>query len=64
MNDEITEVFEVMKKKRIHMAIVRNKKGAHVGIVTLEDIIEELVGEIYDEYYEKKFSTAAQASPA
>lgn len=63
-DDEVTEIFEVMKKKRIHMAIVRNKKGKHVGIVTLEDMIEELVGEIYDEYYEKKFSKKIKPAPA
>ncbi|MFO8051118.1 MAG: hemolysin family protein [Thermoplasmatota archaeon] len=53
--DEITYVFDVMKKNRIHMAIVVDRSGEHVGIVTLEDILEELVGEIYDEYFEEKY---------
>jgi magnesium and cobalt exporter, CNNM family len=64
MNDEVTKIFELMKKKRIHIAIVKNKAGDHIGIVTLEDMIEELVGEIHDEYYEKKFSKEIGQVPA
>ncbi len=49
-NDDITKVFKAFQKKRIHMAIVQDRNGNFAGIITLEDIIEELVGEIYDEY--------------
>jgi len=56
--DDVTDVFTGMKNKRIHMAIVMDNKGDHVGIVTLEDLIEELVGEIYDEFFEKKRSSS------
>lgn len=52
---EITDVFKWMKKNRIHMAIVEDNRGRFDGIITLEDIIEELVGEIYDEFDKKKF---------
>jgi CBS domain containing-hemolysin-like protein len=52
---EITEVFTQMKSKRIHLAVVENGIGEHTGIVTLEDLLEEVVGELQDEYYEKKF---------
>ncbi len=42
----ITEVFSEMRKKREHLAIVIDKNNKPMGIVTLEDIIEEMVGEI------------------
>jgi CBS domain containing-hemolysin-like protein len=41
--------FLIMKQKGEHMAIVTDKEERQVGIVTLEDLIEELVGEIRDE---------------
>ncbi len=55
-DSDVTRTFRDMKDNRIHLAIVRNAKGKHVGIITLEDILEELVGEIYDEYSELKQS--------
>jgi putative hemolysin len=39
----------MMQEKRVHMNVVYTKLGALCGIVTLEDIIEEIVGDIYDE---------------
>lgn len=42
----ITEVFSEMRKKREHLAIVVDKNNKPIGIVTLEDIVEEMVGEI------------------
>src|SRR2546427_2178660 len=39
-----------MQRRRIHMAIVVNEYGSVEGLVTLEDLIEEIVGEIQDEY--------------
>ncbi len=47
---KIGTLLREMQKKRIHMAIVINEYGSVSGLVTLEDLIEEIVGEIRDEY--------------
>lgn len=49
---KIRDLFNEMKKKRNHMAIVRDEYGGTVGLVTIEDLIEEIVGDIEDEYDE------------
>jgi putative hemolysin len=45
----IDDLFRLFKKKKVHMAIVTDKDGKLAGLVTLEDLLEELVGEISDE---------------
>lgn len=45
----VGDLLKEMLQQRIHLAIVVDEYGGTVGLVTLEDILEELVGEIYDE---------------
>ena len=45
----IDELLDTLSSQRVHAAIVRDADGKPLGIVTVEDILEELVGEIYDE---------------
>ena len=44
------EALDTMKKSRTHIAIVIDEYGGMAGLITLEDLIEEIVGDIQDEY--------------
>lgn len=49
-NKKIGSLLKEFQQRHIHMAVIVNEFGGMEGIVTMEDIIEELVGEIQDEY--------------
>ena len=46
----IDELLERLRRKREHLALVVDEHGTVVGLITLEDILEEIVGEIEDEF--------------
>lgn len=49
---QIPALLELMKRQKVHIAIVSDEYGGVAGLVTMEDILEEIVGEIADEYDE------------
>ncbi len=48
-NQKLSKILSDFKRKRLHIAIVTDEYGGTLGIVTMEDLLEEIVGEIWDE---------------
>ena len=51
-SQKINEVLKEFQKKQLHFGVILDEFGSIAGVVTLEDIVEEIVGEIWDEYDE------------
>lgn len=53
-NNMLDDVLERLREHAVHMAVVTNRRGQVTGVVTMEDLLEEIVGEIYDEADRKR----------
>jgi CBS domain containing-hemolysin-like protein len=59
---EVEDVLADMKRQKVHLAIVLDEFGGTAGLVTMEDLLEEIVGQIYDEYDRPEAAAPAAAA--
>tara|TARA_A100000164_G_scaffold211727_1_gene187674 strand:+ start:2455 stop:3768 length:1314 start_codon:yes stop_codon:yes gene_type:complete len=55
-NKKLDDLLKEFQKLKIHMAIVVNEFGGNTGIITMEDIVEEIVGDIKQDFLQENFS--------
>jgi len=63
-NADVADALELFRRSRRPMALVRDKSGAILGLITLEDVLEEIVGEIEDEHDRPVPKVALPGRPA
>ena len=61
---EVEDVLADMKRQKVHLAIVLDEFGGTAGLVTMEDLLEEIVGPIFDEYDQASTTAAPGAAAA
>jgi len=59
----VDRLLQTMKRKRVHLAIVLDEYGGVAGVVTMEDLLEEIVGDIDDEYDKSEPDPIERVSP-
>jgi CBS domain containing-hemolysin-like protein len=61
---KLSDLLRQLRRQRVHLAIVQDEYGATSGVVTIEDVLEELVGEIADEHEPKEPPLFRKLGPA